>query len=78
MSLLATWLLEATMMLGMDAKAHAGSRAPFRAGAGAHEFGASRYPDEPNITLDGTTSDSLYFGPLAPTAGAGDFDAGKS
>src|SRR5882757_5359487 len=28
MSLLATWLLEAAMILGMDAKAHAGSRAP--------------------------------------------------
>jgi hypothetical protein len=48
-----------------------------RAGAGAHSFGASTYPDEPNLTLDGTTSDSLYFGPLAPTAGAGDFDADK-
>jgi hypothetical protein len=47
-----------------------------RAGAGAHVFGASGYPDEPNITLDGTTSDSLYFGPLDPTPGAGDFDAG--
>jgi len=46
-----------------------------RAGAGAHEFGVSRYPDAPDITLDGTTSDSLYFGPQAPTAGAGDFDA---
>ena len=46
-----------------------------RAGAGAHVFGASRYPDAPNITLDGTTSDSLYFGPKAPTPGAGDFDA---
>ena len=46
-----------------------------RAGAGAHQFGASGYPDVPNITLDGTTSDSLYFAPLAPTAGVGDFDA---
>src|SRR5882672_6071269 len=36
MSLLATWLLEAAMMLGMDAKAHAGPRAPFRARASAH------------------------------------------
>jgi hypothetical protein len=48
-----------------------------RAGAGAHEFGASDYPDEPNLTLDGTGSDSLRFGPTAPTAGAGNFDAGK-
>jgi hypothetical protein len=45
------------------------------AGAGAHQFGASGYPGVPNITLDGTTSDSLYFAPLAPTAGVGDFDA---
>ena len=36
MSLLATWLLEAAMMLGMDAKAHVAPRAPFRARAGAH------------------------------------------
>ena len=36
MSLLTTWLLEAAMMLGIDAKDHAGSRAPFRARAGAH------------------------------------------
>lgn len=45
------------------------------AGAGAHEFGDSHYPDEPNVTLDGTDGDSLHFAPLAPTAGAGDFDA---
>jgi hypothetical protein len=45
-----------------------------RAGAGAHEFGVSRYPEAPNITLDGTMTDSLYFGPQAPTPGAGDFD----
>jgi hypothetical protein len=47
-----------------------------RAGAGAHVFGASRYPDAPNITLDGTATDSLGFGPAtAPTDGVGDFDA---
>src|SRR5262249_39790111 len=46
-----------------------------RAGPGAHSFGASCYPDVPNITLDGTTSDSLYFAPLAPTAGVGNFEA---
>ncbi|HEY0478238.1 MAG TPA: hypothetical protein VGD37_12020 [Kofleriaceae bacterium] len=45
------------------------------AGAGAHTFGASQYPDAPNITLDGTASDSLHFGPTGPTSGAGDFDA---
>lgn len=45
------------------------------AGAGAHEFGASMYPDSPNILLDGTADDSLGFGPTAPTAGVGDFDA---
>ena len=45
------------------------------AGAGAHAFGASQYPDTPNITLDGSDGDSLHFAPLAPTAGAGDFDA---
>ena len=36
MSLLTTWLLEAAMILSMDAKGHAGSRMPFRARAGAH------------------------------------------
>jgi hypothetical protein len=47
-----------------------------RAGAGAHVFGASTYPTAPNITLDGTASDSLGFGPAtAPTPGVGDFDA---
>jgi hypothetical protein len=46
-----------------------------QAGAGAHDFGASTYPDVPNITLDGTSTDSLGFGPAAPTPGAGDFDA---
>jgi hypothetical protein len=45
------------------------------AGAGAHEFGVSRYPDVANITLDGTATDSLHFAPVAPTAGVGDFDA---
>jgi hypothetical protein len=46
------------------------------AGAGAHEFGASGYPVMPNITLDGTPTDSLGFGPAtAPTEGVGDFDA---
>lgn len=47
-----------------------------RAGAGAHEFGASMYPDAPNVMLDGTDADSLHFGPEAPTTGAGDFDGG--
>jgi hypothetical protein len=47
-----------------------------RAGAGAHAFGASHYPDAPTIALDGTSTDSLGFGPAtAPTAGVGDFDA---
>jgi hypothetical protein len=44
------------------------------AGAGAHEFGASQYPDLPNIVLDGTASDSLGFGPTERTPGVGDFD----
>src|SRR6266550_7301047 len=35
MSLLTTWLLEAAMILGVDTKAHAGSRVPFRAKGGA-------------------------------------------
>jgi hypothetical protein len=38
---------------------------------------ASRYPDEPNLTLDGTSSDGLGFGPVAPTPGAGDFNPGS-
>jgi hypothetical protein len=42
-----------------------------RAGAGAHDFGASTYPDSPNVTLDGTNTDSLHFGPETPTAGVG-------
>jgi hypothetical protein len=47
-----------------------------RAGAGAHVFGASSYPATPNITLDGTATDSLGFGPATtPTPGVGDFDA---
>jgi len=47
-------------------------------GAGAHVFGTSQYPDVPNITLDGTTSDSLYFGPLEPTPGTGRLDDSKT
>ena len=47
-------------------------------GMGAHAFGSTLYPATPNITLDGTSADSLGFGPAdAPTAGVGDFDAGK-
>ena len=45
-----------------------------QAGAGAHDFGASTYPDTPNVTLDGTDTDSLHFGPEAPTAGVGNLD----
>ena len=46
------------------------------AGAGAHVFGASLYPATPNITLDGTPTDSLGFGPAdAPTTGVADFTA---
>jgi hypothetical protein len=46
------------------------------AGAGAHVFGASQFPDAPAIVLAGTATDSLGFGPGdAPTAGVGDFDA---
>jgi len=41
------------------------------AGAGAHAFGESEYPDAPNVTLDGTNPDSLHFGPEAPTAAVG-------
>lgn len=37
------------------------------------KWGASLYPATPNITLDGTDSDSLSFGPKTPTAGAGEF-----
>ena len=46
------------------------------AGMGAHAFGATMYPATPNITLDGTATDSLGFGPAdAPTAGVADFAA---
>ena len=44
------------------------------AGSGAHQFGASKYPSPPNITLDGTATDSLNFGPTTPTAGVGSFN----
>ena len=37
---------------------------------GSQSWEASQYPATPNVTLDGTDSDSLYFGPLVPTAGA--------
>jgi hypothetical protein len=38
-------------------------------------WAASQYPGGPanRIVLDGTTSDSLYFGPTSPTPGAGAF-----
>lgn len=46
------------------------------AGSGAQPFGASQYPASPTIVLDGTSTDSLGFGPGdAPTAGVGDFDS---
>ena len=43
-------------------------------------FGASAYPGAPDnqIVLDGTPTDSLGFGPSAPTPGVGDFGASKS
>ena len=45
------------------------------AGSGSHAFGASLYPATPTIVLDGTSTDSLGFGPAAaPTDGVGDFD----
>jgi hypothetical protein len=45
------------------------------AGSGAQPFGASQYPADPTIVLDGTPSDSLGFGPgSAPTDGVGNFD----
>jgi len=45
------------------------------AGAGAHEFGESHYPAQANIVLDGTSEDSLGFGPGdEPTPGVGAFD----
>jgi hypothetical protein len=43
------------------------------AASGSHESGASTYPEVPNILLDGTTGDSLHFGPEAPTEGVGEF-----
>jgi hypothetical protein len=44
------------------------------AGSGAHVFGASTYPTMPNITLDGTATDSLHFGPSAPSDGVTSMD----
>ncbi|MEP6859840.1 MAG: hypothetical protein ABJE66_04420 [Deltaproteobacteria bacterium] len=45
-----------------------------RAGSGAHVFGASTYPSAPNITLDGSETDSLHFGPSAPSDGVASMD----
>ena len=36
---------------------------------GAVLYGPSKYPDDPNITLDGTDDDSLHFGPMTTTPG---------
>lgn len=44
------------------------------AATGSHESGLSDYPDLPSIVLDGTVTDSLHFGPEAPTEGVGDFE----
>lgn len=41
---------------------------------GGQTWGASDYPSTPNITLDGTTSDSLHFAPETPTPGVGNWD----
>ncbi|MDB4989476.1 MAG: hypothetical protein JWN04_4654 [Myxococcaceae bacterium] len=43
-------------------------------------FGASEYPGPTSnqIVLDGTPTDSLGFGPSAPTPGAGDFGVSKT
>ncbi|HEX7703361.1 MAG TPA: hypothetical protein VF403_21625 [Kofleriaceae bacterium] len=43
------------------------------AGGGAHMFGASTYPAMPNVTLDGSETDSLHFGPSAPSDGVASF-----
>jgi hypothetical protein len=44
-----------------------------KAGMGRSAFDASLYPATPNITLDGTATDSLTFGPQAPTPGVPSF-----
>jgi hypothetical protein len=43
-------------------------------------FGASKYPGEPDnqIVLTGMSTDSLRFGPSAPTTGVGEFGSGSS
>ena len=41
-----------------------------KAAQGANGHPASQYPDPPNITLDGTSTDSIHFGPLVPADGA--------
>jgi hypothetical protein len=46
-----------------------------RARPGELALGPSRYPAEPTITLDGSRTDSLHFGPAVPTDGVGDLDA---
>ena len=42
-----------------------------KAATGAHESAASLYPAAPNVTLDGTATDAVHFGPTVPTPGVG-------
>jgi hypothetical protein len=41
-------------------------------------YGASTYPASPNVTFNGTSSDSLHFGPTTPTTGTGMLMANSS
>jgi hypothetical protein len=47
-----------------------------KATSGAQTDGASGYPATPNVTLDGSTTDDLWFGPTTPTSGVGNMMAG--
>jgi hypothetical protein len=53
--------------------AHSPDSASLTAGPPNGTWGESTYPTVTNITLDGTDTDSLSFGPKTPTSGVGEF-----
>lgn len=44
--------------------------------SGSMTHGSSFYPPIANVTFDGTTSDSIHFGPIVATPGVGDLGTG--
>ncbi len=70
----ATGCVDATSLADATGCATSFTLPPLGRRAGV-SFGASAYPSDPDVTLDGTATDSLGFGPTAPLAGVGNFDA---